>query len=73
MAGICWDTWTFFTNYHGGQFGPVVSFRVSDLLLFWIFRFIIAEALKTATRRGKIGTSTPVSDSALCAGASRAL
>jgi hypothetical protein len=43
-----------------GQFGPVVSFRVSDLLLFWIFRFIIADALKTNTRRGKIGTSTPV-------------
>jgi hypothetical protein len=50
----------FFTNYHSGQFGPVVSFRVSDLLLFWIFRFIIADALKTNTRRGKIGTSTPV-------------
>jgi hypothetical protein len=22
----------FFTNYHSGQFGPVVSFRVSDLV-----------------------------------------
>jgi hypothetical protein len=41
------------------KFGLVVSFGASDLL-FWIFRFIIAEALKTATRRGKIGTSTPV-------------
>jgi len=42
------------------KFGRVPSFRASDTLLFWILRFIIAEALKTATRRGTIGTSTPV-------------
>jgi hypothetical protein len=43
-----------------GKFGAVVSFRPPDFLLFWILRFIIAEALNTATRRGTIGTSTPV-------------
>jgi hypothetical protein len=41
------------------KFGPVVPLGASDLP-FWIFRFIIAEALKTTARRGKIGASTPV-------------
>jgi hypothetical protein len=41
-------------NYHSGQSGPVVSFRVPDVLLPWIFRFILAEALKAATRRGQL-------------------
>jgi hypothetical protein len=42
------------------KFDSVVSYRVSGLLLFSIFRFIIAEALKSTTRRGAIGASTPV-------------
>jgi hypothetical protein len=32
------------------KFDSVVSYRVSGLLLFSIFRFIIAEALKSTTR-----------------------
>jgi hypothetical protein len=41
------------------KLGLTVSLGASELL-FWIFRFIIAEALKTTTRRGGIGASTPV-------------
>jgi hypothetical protein len=41
------------------KFGLVVPLGVSDLSS-WIFRFIIAEALKTTARCGKIGASTPV-------------
>jgi hypothetical protein len=42
------------------RLGTVTSFRALDLVLCWIFCFMMAEALKTATRRGKIGTATPV-------------
>src|SRR5579863_2001744 len=42
------------------RLGTVASFGALDLVLFWILCFIMAEALKTATRRGKIGTATPV-------------
>jgi alkylation response protein AidB-like acyl-CoA dehydrogenase len=38
----------------------LTKFRSSNLLSFWILRFIIAEALNTTTRRGKMGTLAPV-------------
>jgi hypothetical protein len=42
------------------RLGTVASFGALDSVVFWIFCFILAEALKTATRRGKIGTATPI-------------
>jgi hypothetical protein len=39
---------------------PVASPGKFGLAQFWIFCFIIAEGLKSTTRRGEIGTSTPV-------------
>jgi hypothetical protein len=41
------------------KFGLWVPLGASGLF-FWIFRFIIAEALKTTARRETIGASTPV-------------
>jgi hypothetical protein len=47
-------------DYETDSAAIVASFGALDLVLFWSFCFIMAEALKTATRRGEIETATPV-------------